>query len=266
MPCLLQATPSKQPSQGALINWGHSLAKGLVFACYPVGQGAFDAVMGTYAGGLSAVVGRKTVDGNQAAARELRTTVATFAEYQAGLDRLVGNFSIFCEGSVLTNGTASMVARSFSPTTGNGIGFKFDDAEQCLNGFYLFGDNGNRSPSNYEALGADSELYRHRAMITGDGTNANFYAKGGLDRTVAETFTPTAGTNRQTTILTSGAGALSLFLAYSRVLSLSEYKTLYEDPWVVFRSPGVRLWSAVVGGGGAPATLVTRRSLLGVGI
>jgi hypothetical protein len=249
----------EQPRHPAGLAKGNPLTKGLVFATYPIGKAMYDAVTGSASTSSDADAVRRTVDGNKALSSEINGSSVSWPQYGTKFDSLIGAFSMFADGSLEDNGTSRIIARSFSTVSGNGIAFKFDDSDLATNGFYFNTDNNNRSSSNFDALGADSELYRHRAMITCDGTTANFYAKGALDRSVADAGIPTAGTDRGTEMLLGG-GAIALFLAYNRILTLVEYQALYMNPWQVFESPArrIRPYVAAGGGGGGGNTFFNR--------
>ena len=240
------ALRNTQPKYWAKVDWSNPLTRGLVFAGYPMGNRFFDAITQQLSSAATAVpVDRNSIDGNKAYTREARGSLMSFTAMTTGFDTVVGNFSIFTEGSIVTNNTASLVGDSFSATTGNGFGLKFDDNNLITNGFFLFINNNNSSASNADVLGTNSETFKHRVMITGDGTNVKLYAKNKLDVTAANTTLPATATNRQTRILSSTNGANGCFLVFNRALSFDEYQSLYFNPWQVFQQPGRRRYFVV---------------------
>ncbi len=231
------AVRNKRPTYRSDIDWSNPLARGLVFAAYPLGGNFYDAISKQVSANFSVnPTTRPTIDGNKANTPEMRGATANFPQYTTQLDQLVGKYSLFAEGSLLTNATSSLVFDSFSSVSGNGLGLKFDDLNLITNGFFLFLQNGNSSASNADVLGLNSENFKHRVMITGDGANVRLYAKNKLDITVVNAVTPLASTTRQTRLLSSGTAALGLALAWNRVLSLDEYQSLFNNPDQLFKS------------------------------
>lgn len=229
-----------QPKFKGSVNWADPLARGLVFCAYPLGARFYDAVSKQETTNASTPpVERPGIDGNKLNAREARGNSQDFPVYSTGLDRLAGKFSLFVEGTVLTNGGESAVVRSVEvSSTGDGLGMNFDDSAVITNGILAWMNNGRRFNSLTDALGVNSEQFRHRAMITCDGTTGKAYAKNALNTSGAEANLPNANTGRQTSILFGNSGACGLVLAYNRILSLDEYQALYWNPWRLVQFPG----------------------------
>lgn len=243
---------TRQPNGAAEIDWSHPLASGLVFAAIPVGLEWFDAVSHKRTRNASdELTIRRTRDGNATPAQFLKGTSAaastSFAE-QTGFDTLVGRFSIFAEARPETNGVTSYIIASREPVaTGNGVGVQFDDVSSVLNGMRMYVDNNSAaSESSFDILGADSELYAHRVLVTGDGTNHRYYVKGFLATTAATASLPSAHAGRRTCMLgrdtTTGHTSASVVFAWNRVLSLEEYRLLYQNPWQLFKPTKRAIW------------------------
>lgn len=134
----------------------------------------------------------------------------------------------------------------------------FDDAGAVTNGFGMYSNSGTRMPTISGLLGNDAENRLHRVMGTLDGTNARFYCNGRLAETVANTTIPTADTDRQTELgahwstasNSSTRTAMLLAMAWDRVLTIAEYRQLYNNPWSLFFIDRPIFVSSVVGGGG----------------
>lgn len=241
----------RQPAHATRIDRGNSLTNGMVFGGYPTGSVFYDAVSSQVSAASATVVARNTIDGNTAVSTEIRTTACAFPVYSTGLDKIAGAYSIFVEGSLLVNASEAAAIRSVEKdVTGDGIGINMDDTSVITNGFIYWANNGRRTNSNGDALGANSEQFRHRLMITGDGTTAKYYAKNALNRSVADTVLPNANTGRQTSISYGTGGGVSLVLAWNRVLGLNEFQALYFNPWQVFATPRPSSWAMTAAGGG----------------
>jgi hypothetical protein len=245
---------NQQPQLVCCINQAHPLAAGLVFACYPVGGAFYDAVSGKTAMHTGLKRFRNTIDGNKTSAISAigsNSTGGTFVN-PTGLDAISGAFSMFVEGSLEVNASTQELMTSRESGAGNGMTIKFDDVSAINNGFQYYANNGDRANSTFTALGANSEQFTHRAMITADGTNARFYAKRGLNNTSATAVLPTANTARRTTMCgfqgSEKSGSISLGLAWNRVLSLAEYQMLYDNPWQLFLVPSRPLFAPSSGG------------------
>lgn len=245
-------TPLVQPTTTiARLLSGSPLVKGLVFCAIPVGAGFLDLVSGkmaTLSGTGSAVSTlRKAIDGNAADARELGGAAAatnkfSFPQFGTLADVVAGPFSLFVEGSLPVNGSWGTVFASVSSTTGNGFALDFDDQQQTTNGLRYWANLSNICSSTFESIGLNSELYRHRVMLTADGTNVRFYTKRKLNNIVANATLPLAGSNRTTYIAGRhdiyGTTTASIVMVFSRVLSLAEYQRLYDNPWQVLPTAG----------------------------
>ena len=239
---------TRQPQYPVKIDWENPLTNGLVFAAYPIGNTFYDAVSGSTSvqAGTSGttITPRSTIDGNVSPGNEIvgSSTAAQKWVNQTGLDQLSGRFSMFVEGSPIVGATTGQfVFSSVDTSTGNGLAFLYDDAAVVNNGFRLWGNNSNQVASNFTSLGSNYEFYRHRAMITGDGANVRFYAKGKLDNAPASTFAPSAHSGRRTWICGAyrsggapNACSSSLCLAWNRPMSLPDFQALYNNPWQVF--------------------------------
>lgn len=234
---------NQQPRIPCRVNKAHPLSAGLVFACYPVGGAFYDAISGQITAHPGTKRFRAPVDGNITPAVAAIGSGGTGGQFtnQVGLDLISGVHSIFVEGSLEVNASTQALVRSFESGAGNGFGLSFDDVALINNGFFYWRNNGNGTTSNSGALGTNSEQFTHRVLLTNDGTNSVFYAKGALNRTVANAALPTANTNRRTTVVgsnnTQGSGSIDVVLAWNRVLSLTEYLQIYFNPWQVFQSP-----------------------------
>lgn len=267
---ILPPTPwTKQPQCPVTIDKNNPLSVGLIFCAIPVGNTFLDLVSGQsgipQGSGAATSIARKTIDGNLAESVELKgvDTSSRFAwpQYSTKLDTLTGNFSVFVEGSLNTNGVARDIISSSSSSTGNGFSMRFDDVETATNGLKYWSNLSNRVGSSFDILGSNSEQYKHRVAMTLDGTNLRWYAKNKLQDTKAETNLPLAGTNRTTRINgrydSYSPTSCSIALAWDRVLTLEEYQRLYFNPWQVFQPISRNIWVPSAGGATTHATTGT---------
>ena len=253
MPALL--TPivrDRLPTRPVRINRQDPISKGLVFAAYPVGTAFYDAVSGLVSSKTGQIKVMPSSDGNRAPAKHGQGASGTGGLFPArtGADRLAGVHTAFVEASLTANTTATMAFRSNDTGTGDGFGMSLDDINLVTNGFYYYANNGDRGASNWDVLGANSEQYSHRIAITNDGINTRFYAKGKLDRTVAETTLPNANSGRRMSIAGSigsqGTQSTALVLIWDRVIGVREYQRLYNNPAIVFEPDDLPLfWTTV---------------------
>lgn len=254
MPALLVPQVRGQiPKRPARIRWDDPITQGLVFAAYPVGTAFYDAVSGLVSSKTGQIKTMPSTDGNRAPALHGQGANGSGGLFPAmtGADRVAGPHTMFVEASLTANTTAAIAFRSNDVGTGDGFGLLFDDGVyQITNGFIYYVNNGQRNPSNWDVLGANSEQYAHRVAITNDGTNARYYAKGKLDRTVAETNLPNANNGRRMSIAgssgTQATQSVALVLVWRRPISLSEYKRLFDNPAIVFEPDMMPLyWTTV---------------------
>ena len=253
MPTLLvPSLQSSLPTRPVGINLSDPITRGLVFAAYVVGDRFYDAVSRTTSVKVGTLRPMASIDGNRAPAMHGKGVVAVgggFLEATAA-DRINGPLSVFVEGNHPTNGTTAALFKSHDATTKDGFGLHWDDGINfTTNCFFYYRNNSNGSASNADALGANSELYAHRMAITADGTNVNFYAKGKLDRTVADAVLPNANSARRVTIAgvnnSQSTQSVSVALVFNRVISLAEYQRLYACPAIVFEPDMMPLfWSS----------------------
>ena len=241
---------TSQPRSRVGVSRNNPICKGLISAIYVVDGLFYDAVTRQVAKPPPGILrGRYTIDGNNAFAVSVvgdGTSVAAKFANPTGLDSLSGNnFTIFVEASLEINSTTQDIFKSWESNNGRGIGIVADDNAQVLNGFYGRIDNIGSSnyASTFTALGTDSELYTHRFAFASDGVNKLAYAKGALNNTVANTASITADANRRTYMLSgydptaaSSKASASLVLAWDRAISLSEYQSIYANPWQVLES------------------------------
>lgn len=241
------------PTRPARINRQDPITKGLVFAAYPVGTAFYDAVSGLVSSKTGQIKVMPSSDGNRAPAKHGQGANGSGGLFPAmtGADRLSGVHSAFVEASLTANATAAMAFRSNDTDTGDGFGMTLDDgASQITNGFIYYANNGQRNPSNWDVLGTNSEQYAHRIAFTNDGINTRFYAKGKLDRTVADTVLPKANSGRRMSIAGANGSqatqSVALVLIFNRVFGVREYQRLYNNPAIVFEPDDLPLfWTTV---------------------
>lgn len=234
---------ARQPKNVAKINFSDPITQGLVLAAYPVGSSFYDAVSGLFTSRNSGNNKHlASVDGDRYPAVHGAGASSTGGLFPSatGADKVAGVHSTFAEARLNSNATANYIFRSNDTGTGDGFGIVLDDINSVTNGFYYYANNGARTNSGSGVLGTDSENFAHRIALTVDGTNARYYAKNALARTVAETVLPNANAGRRTTMLGSsgsqGLASCGILLVWSRVISLLEYKRLYDNPYIVFSS------------------------------
>lgn len=255
MPALLvPGIRRRLPTKPVKVNQSDPITDGLVFACYVVGSGFYDAVRCVSSVKSGTVTPIASVDGNREPAMHGKGTVGPgggFTEGPTGADTVAGPFSVFVEGNNPGNGGTAPLFKSHDPATRDGFGLHVDDGISfTTNCFFYYSNNANRAASNADALNANSELYAHRIAITANGTDVCFYSKNALNRTVANTSLPNANPARRTTVaginFAQGLQSVSVVLVFNRVISLSEYQRLYECPAIVFEPETIPLfWSGV---------------------
>ena len=257
---IIQKRRLRQPNVPVGLNRANHLTNGLVFAGLPFANSAFDVVsnqlaLPTASGELFNLAtappafGIATPD-----AMHLRCTGGTarleFPVQSTGLDLITGPFTIFVEGGPSADSQLAIAIGSNEDALGDGLLFKFDDTLQVFNGFSIEVNFENLAFSDTDALGANSFQNTHRCAITCDGTNARFYASGNLNKTQALANLPTANGSRRTVMfgdtVENNVGDQAQFavtLAWNRVLSLDEYRSLYlTGPWQLFRPLQQRIY------------------------
>ena len=255
MPALLvPGIRRRLPTKPVKVNQSDPITDGLVFACYVVGSGFYDAVGCVSSVKSGTVTPIASVDGNREPAMHGKGNYGPgggFTGGPTGADTVAGPFSIFVEGNNPGNGGTAALFRSLDPTTRDGFALHVDDGISFVtNCLFYYSNNANQAASNADALNANSELYAHRIAITANGTDVCFYSKNALNRTVANTSLPNANPERRTSIagtnFVQAAQSVSVVLVFNRVISLSEYQRLYECPAIVFEPETVPLfWTGV---------------------
>ena len=255
--------PGKRPVGPVKIDWNNTVTNGMVFCAINVPGGHFiDLVSGKLSHAYSTatvneVYGRnggssvQGTDGTLMAKGSARGTGELWNANETGVDFLttigtlitlgrheasVGNNQVFYFGS----------NEKVSSYYGCGVGI--DDF--VLSGYgrpliILDGNNANAGPTN-DLLGRDPEDMIHFFGVAWDGTNHYFYT--GLNNSVlreseVDARTATSHPSRRTLCsgdansLRSSSGVISiqssLNLAWNRVLSKSEYSSLYFDPYQI---------------------------------
>jgi hypothetical protein len=161
------------------------------------------------------------------------------------LDSVALPLTMFCEGRHPLS-TGASTAFGTGHVDGAGVFWEFDRSINITNGFTWGNWAGAVTPNNWEALGANSQRYLHRVMMSHDGSNVRFYSKGTLWETKANSTPIGVHASKRTMIhadfrhvnsATAGTGSGTvLALAWNRVLSLAEYQSLYDNPWQVFEN------------------------------
>ena len=255
MPALLvPGIRRRLPTKPVKVNQSDPITDGLVFACYVVGSGFYDAVGCVSSVKSGTVTPIASIDGNREPAMHGKGNYGQgggFTGGPTGADTVAGPFSVFVEGNNPGNGGTAALFRSLDPTTRDGFALHVDDGISFVtNCLFYYSNNANQAASNADALNANSELYAHRIAITANGTDVCFYSKNALNRTVANTSLPNANPERRTSIagtnFVQAAQSVSVVLVFNRVISLSEYQRLYECPAIVFEPETIPLfWSGV---------------------
>jgi hypothetical protein len=271
---------TRQPPSVWQVAWSNPLSRGLVAAFVPVGTTVFEVISGR----LALAVGTLTetaqpapiIDGNRGTAMEAVNTgsgTLDFAIGATGADRIAGSFSLFVEGGLRLNGANQVAISSSEASNGFGFWLNFDDVAVVTNGFLVGANNATQADSGFDVLGLNSELYAHRILLTVDGTNWRTYAKNALTKTTANATVPTAHANRFTRVhgkydATGARTGLSLALVYNVVLSLEQYRALYDNPWQLFAPLPRRIWAPAAGGAAAfkPAWASGATTIVGGGI
>lgn len=229
------------------VNWRNSLTQGLVFCALPIRNVFYELISNQFVRNTGATKFRNPVDGNRSPALFGVGGGATGGRFteQTGLDRIAGPFSIFVEASMEVNASTQNILVSRETINGNGVGFLLDDIAATTDGIVYYANNSTRT--SVSGLGANSEQFAHRAALTVDGTNSRFYAKRNLVAALPTTVLPTADSTRRTTVIgidnTQNLGSASLLLAWNRIISLAEYRALFDNPWQILL-PVRRIWGA----------------------
>jgi hypothetical protein len=215
----------------------------LVLCAIPAGPRFYDAISGQLTAVNHSFAYGSTIDGNRAAAIRGKFDTGTNNTFPSptGMDEITGDYSIFAEARPEINGSFPQIIFSFENSNGYGFGLQFDDSNLQYNSLLIQHAYEDRNGSSTECLGTNYEQYTHRFAVTRSGTTVKRYTKGVLAETGTYSTAITANSNRRTNILSRGgyttAGAsASVILVWNRVISESEFKSLYWNPWVVFES------------------------------
>lgn len=271
-PAFIPSGRFMQPTGPCLIDKGNTLCDGLVFAAVAQSDLSwYEVFTQQRAYNNGSLRYRKTVDGNACEANSQiggNTTPTAQFTNATGLDRISGACTLFIEGSLEVNNTEQGMIKSYEGGGGTGWACRFDDTNAGVNHFRVEVNNSAEGTGCSGALGTNSEQFTHRVMLTLDGTNVRYYAKRVLKATNAYASLPTASTSRRTYMLSNfGASATQassagLVLAWNRVLGLTEYGELFDNPNQVFMMQR-NLWAAVVAA--AAGTVKFRKTLSGIG-
>lgn len=214
----------RQPQGVAKIDRSNPLTKGLKFAAYPVNGTYYDVVGKSFAalngsGHTQAFRGPKNPPGQvNLELRSNNTGGWSWPANSTGLDKLNGALSCFWEAADFSSGADADIIDSLGST--GSFAFNIDNLAGAGD-LYVWVNGGTAARAN-GALGTSSQNFKHRAMLTLDGSNARFYANGVLNTTSATTSLPTTDTSRKTTIAYDGTNfynaAASVILAWDRVL------------------------------------------------
>lgn len=222
------------------INLNNRLSRGLVFLALPTTRTWFDLVTRTFAVRSSTLVGEnkanRNIDGAQGLEMRITSTADkfTWSAQQTLLDKVAGPFSLFMEGGPRANAAFSEAFFSDTSLAANGLGMVWDDLSFAANAFF---PSVNATVINISgpSLGANSENFSHRVMVTADGTNIRKYAKG-TSTSSANAALPTANADRSTKIggdFHAGGKVQgeTFCAAWNRALSYQEFRGLYDNPW-----------------------------------
>lgn len=222
------------------INSNNPLSKGLVLCAVPIPGGFLDLITGMVAFQPTTTSFRKTVRSQDPAVPYNKwVSTKAFFPAQTKLDNVTGPYSIFVDGCLETNASFATVLSSYDSTNGKGMYFFYDDSLTVVNTFVLSSFNtGHQNASS--VLGANSEQFAHRVMVTADGTNWKFYYAGILVRTLAISELPAASVLRQTYL--GDGGSTNLVLAWDRALTVQEYAQLWDNPRQVIQPSPQHIW------------------------
>jgi len=239
-----------QPKGIASVRRGIGLGRGLVFCCYPVGNGFYDAISRQFvsAGSTASSSLVKPIDGSGASAIHGTNSAALTFARQTKLDLVNGAFTIFAEAAQGANRVEGSIVKSFSSGNGFGLDIRFDDGSSAFDSFNVYTGNGtsagaytggspNRSLVGGPVANDLSYKFTRRFALSLDASqNIRWFAKRKLLQTSAWSGTrlPAASTNRLTSICNNANHKISLLLAWDRVLTINEYAMLYDNPWQVF--------------------------------
>lgn len=204
------------------------LSQGLVLCALPIQGGFLDLVTGMIAPRPSVTTFHSTLrPQDPTAPYQAYSSSAAFFPAQTLLDKVTGPYTIFIDGCLENNASFAVSLSSYDSTNGKGMYLFYDDSLTVVNTFVLSSFNTGHQNAG-SVLGANSELYGHRIMVTADGTNWKFYAGGILVRTVGLAELPAASVLRQTYL--GNGGSVAAAYAWNRVLTADEYRLLWDNP------------------------------------
>lgn len=264
---LRRAGLAQQPQFVAPLNTGHDLA-GICTACvYPVGNFFLDAVSGTLSTQANAanptkITYRSAVDVTgrpDTTARCIESTATTSGQFwprQASrLDKqtVAGTVLYFGGTSHATNTQVNLFGSTEYLTVGTGVSAGIDDNAFIRPGAVTLGYLGAGASVSSPTPNVLTASPRNKLIFAGaawDGVNHYFYSSGLTLRReqVAGAAGPAANTGRRLTALRTEFGNgdvgafLALGLAFSRVLTLREYSSLWLNPWGLLAPAPRRIW------------------------
>jgi hypothetical protein len=268
MPVLLTPSPwAVQPQTAVRFNRAHPLAAACIFYALPVGTIVVDLVSGNYAtpSGSGCSITVEQLNGGTANTNQSGIVCATnttsgawrWAANATGLDAQAINdsVSIFALAMPRTAAVATVCVASYEASFGDGFGLVTDDNAQWGPGRVLRVNGGT-----YTTNGVNNELTSsptsklHFFGGGWNGSNQFGYFQGVSRNNTATGTTPGTHTNRATVFGGRYSGAatfntsVALGMAFNRILTLDEYRLLYNNPWGLVAQQAAKVWVAVASG------------------
>lgn len=243
-----------KPPKGAQVDWGHPLARGLVYAALyneASGPRVWDVAgrtNGAMSGGSKWVSARKGPGvGSRAGTEKIEASLATLPN---------GSASSFTIASWVRTYAYVSLASAWgfggqlpAATSGDGTGRYL---LQFNNHYYFWGFNADWDTG----IAWDIDANWHHIVFTFDGTTLRFYRDGVLTATGTPSRTlSTAGDFVTAFSFYSSGGTtaanmdLDIGLIYSRTLSADEITRLYSESYAFIQAPAARRWLAAPTGG-----------------
>jgi hypothetical protein len=262
-----------QPQVVPQIDWSNPLTSQLVFCAVPVGSQFIDLVTGVFGtpngtvasavrgsnGGASRRGDGRAINGNNG--------TGDYFDWPVSLSR-GGN--VTTAGTILALGgvTTQVDAQSYpiggnteAVTLGDGFALRIDSFDSSGRGNIIRGRYlNNAGTSATELLGNpfSNKTFFFGYSYTGNGSDGTWLSSGsGVTWTGGATFGTTT-TNRKAYVGTSSSADTKAkpwyvlqLLMFSRVISVAEYRSLYDNPWQLFAPLPRRIWAPAAGAPGA---------------
>ena len=141
--------------------------------------------------------------------------------------------------------------------TGDGVWLLYDDLNNASNGFNVGSNNSNyRVDSTSGALGTNSEQYIQTFGFNWDGTNVVLFANDAKNKSTALALPVNTNSGRTTKLGSSDTIAADVSHAYAfrKAYNLDEWRSLYNEPYQLFKPSVGRIYFIGTAAGVVDAT------------